>query len=158
MGLGRILEASNKLNDAAEQYQQVIDQRLDTEQERALQIEAMVLKAGCLAQTGRLAEALKQVQAAIDAAPSDQLELQARAHNLKGDLLVQAGKLKDALLAYLYVELMCSRARKERLYALKKIVQVSEQVGRPDLAEQAKKKLEGLSSKKPSAQGEQAES
>jgi len=151
MGLGRILEAANQFEEAAKQYDQVIQRKLGTEQGRALQIEAMIQKAKCLARLNRQAEALKLAKAAIEAAPSDQLELQAKAHNLKGDLLVHAGQLQDALLAYLYVDLMCSRVRTERRYALEQIAQVSEKLGRPDLAQEAKKKLKGLTPKKPTA-------
>ena len=77
------------------------------------------LKAESLVATKKFAEAEADVRAVIKSSPAEDYQSQSAAYNTLGDCLRAAGKPKDALLAYLYTDLLYSKDKEEHPRALR---------------------------------------
>jgi tetratricopeptide (TPR) repeat protein len=103
--------------------------------------EAMLAKAECLAGLKKFDEAEATVRAVIKAAPAEDAEVQALAHNTLGDCLRAAGRRKDALFAYLQTDILYDKDKEQRARALAQIVQLWRELNRPDRADEALERL-----------------
>ena len=141
---GRMLLEQGKFLEAKAMFDQVARADGKTDLERLCREEAVLLLGQCLQKLDQLDEAEKLLNDLIDQTPPEQSELQATAHNVLGGVLRQAGKTDDALLAYLYVDLLCSNQKEARCQALFYIAQLWKASGRPDRARDALEKLQRI--------------
>lgn len=146
---GRMLLEAGNFEEAMAKFEEVAAAPSSTPQAKLGQQDALLLKGECLQKLKRYEEAEGLLRQVIDQTPAEEAQVQARAHNTLGDVLREAGKTKDALLAYLYVELMYSTQREARSKALYYIWQLWKEVGRPDFAAEALQKLKRTNPESP---------
>lgn len=138
---GRVLLLAGQIDQAIAKFNEVAKSDGDSSQEKLHRQEALVGKSDCLVKQKKYDEAEKSLREVIDAASGDESSVQAPAFNLLGDVQRETGKPKDAILSYLYVELLYSGERSEHAKALAYLAQLWDQVGRADRAEDARARL-----------------
>lgn len=141
---GRVLLRAGNYEAAQAKFEEVAAAKATTEPEKLRQQEALLAKGECLLKLKKLDEAEALLRRVIDQAPPDHAEVQALAHNALGDALREAGRPKEALLAYLRVDLLYNTQKQAHARALYHAALLWDQVGRgPDAAE-ARDKLKRL--------------
>ncbi len=121
---GRALLAQNKPTEALQKFEGVISHITDDPAANRQKLFAAIGKAVCLAETGAGDEGLKLVEEIIAQNDSQDTQLFARAYNALGICHLKAKRPKDALLAFLHVDLLFSDqddAHAEALYHLAKL-------------------------------------
>ena len=99
---------------------------------------AQLGKATCLAATGEPDAGIKLVQEVIDKAEPEDADLNARAYVTLGNCYRQKeGATKDALLAFLHVDLLYNRDREAHAEALWNLARLWNELGKPERALQA---------------------
>jgi TolA-binding protein len=136
--LARSLQAQDKHDEAIAKFDAVLASGADDESLRA----ATLGKAVSLADTGRLDDAVRMIEEVIQAADPEQKELQARAYNALGDCYQRGGRTKDALLAYLHVDVLYSTVPEAHAEALAHLAPLWEAVGQDARAREARQTLE----------------
>jgi tetratricopeptide (TPR) repeat protein len=146
-GMVRMAEAlraagGNQVGEALKRYEAIAASAVEgKEAERQKQF-AIVGKVSCQAELGQADAGLTEIQTLIDATPAEDVELLARAYNALGACHRAASRPKDAILAYLHVDLLFSQQAESRAESLHYIVQLWTELGKPDRAEEAKAKLQ----------------
>lgn len=138
---GRSLAAQKKYDEAKARYDEVLGDELNTPSVASLKLLANVGKAGCLTETGQAAEAIKALETIIEKNDPSDAPLFARTYVALGNAYVKADKPKDAIMAFLCVELLYageSEALAESLYNLAKLW---DKVNRADRALSARNTL-----------------
>ncbi|WP_165075431.1 tetratricopeptide repeat protein [Paludisphaera rhizosphaerae] len=105
------------------------------------QVELKMVKAEALIAASKYDEAESLVRQVIAAAAPDDVLIQSKAYNTLGDCLSAAAKPKDALLAYLHVDLLYSKDKEEHPRALRRIEQVFRKLGQLPRAEEYSQRL-----------------
>jgi tetratricopeptide (TPR) repeat protein len=103
---------------------------------------ALLLKAQILAARKSFDEAEQTARKVVDEVPAEDAENNPAAFLVLGRIYEQGGKPMDAVLAYLYVELLYPSAKLHRVEALTALERLWKQLGRPDRAEAARAKLQ----------------
>lgn len=126
---------------ALERYSVVVNSKArGAKAERQRQF-ALAGKAACEAELGKPESAIKTAQEVIRNNDHSDIELFAKAYNALGAGFRKSDNPRDAVLAYLHVDLICYRARDahaESLYYLSKLWPV---VGKPNRASEARSLL-----------------
>jgi tetratricopeptide (TPR) repeat protein len=138
---GRILIVGNQLDAAVAKYDGVAQSAGDSAEEKIRRFEALLGKAECLVKQKKFEEAEKLLGSVIDGASSEESALHAAAFNFRGDVQRETGRPKEAILSYLYVDLICSGDRDEHAKSLCYIALLSDQLGRADRAEDYRSRL-----------------
>jgi len=138
---GQLLLSAADYAGALEHFQRVLAGNAETPGEKAQQQEALLAKATCLSAQGDDDEAETLLRGLIEDTPAEEAAVQATAHCALGDSMRAAGKPKDALLAYLYVDLLLPSEQQEHAKALYYIAQLFNQLGQPDRAGEAQSRL-----------------
>lgn len=142
VALGRALLAEGKTDEALKSFQSALDTQAEGESADRQRLAATLGKARCLAETGGGDEAVKLVEGVIEKADTEEALLCARAYNALGTAHRAAGRAKDALLAFLHVDLLYFTSPKEHIDALENLVELFEQVQQPERADEAAKILQ----------------
>lgn len=108
----------------------------------AVRVLAQIGAARVLAGQKRFDDAEKTLEAAIAATPLDAIATNAAIYVAQGEIRVAAGRPRDAIVSYVRVELLYPSARARRVEALKALVTLWTQTGRPDRAADARRTLE----------------
>ena len=120
----RTLHIQGNFADAAVKYEEVINNPVDSvEAQREKQL-AIVGKAACMAETGEAEAALSVLENIIENNNPQDAELFARTYNALGACYRAKGQSKDALLAYLHVDILFyadSDAHAESLFYLSQL-------------------------------------
>ena len=114
--------------DAQKRYEDILKQKADAPEEKRVKLLAAVGRGRCLADTASVDEGIKVIEQLIDENDSADTELFGRAYNALGDCLQLSNKPKDALMAYLHVDILFygdSETHAESLYHLGKLWQVA---------------------------------
>ena len=141
---GRLLLKAGKFAEAEAKFDEVAAAKASTPAEKLQQQEAMLAKGDCLVKQKKLDEAAQMFRKVIEGAPPDEAELQAATCNALGDVLREAGKPKEALLAYLEVDLLYSTQKAAHAKAMYYTALLWDQVGRADYATESREKLKRL--------------
>lgn len=141
VGQGRLLLDAGDYAAALERFNRVLAESGESSAEKLLQQEALLAKAECLAAQGSYAEAETLLLGIIDNTPAEEASVQAAAHNALGDSMRAAGRPKDALLAYLYVDLLVASEQQEHAKALYYLGELFNQIGEPARAAEAWERL-----------------
>jgi tetratricopeptide (TPR) repeat protein len=104
-------------------------------------LEARLARAEALAAAGKFAEAETAVRELIKETPPEKADVQALAHNTLGDCLRTAGKLKDALFAYLQTDILYDKDKDEDARALFQIAQLWRKLNQSERADEAMARL-----------------
>lgn len=102
---------------------------------------AQIGAARVLAGQKRFDEAEKTLETAIAATPRDAIPTNAAIYVAQGEIRAAAGRPRDAIVSYLRVELLYPSARARRVEALKALVSLWTQTGRPDRAADVRRTL-----------------
>jgi tetratricopeptide (TPR) repeat protein len=140
--IGRSLQAQGKHPEAIQQFDAalaIIDDGPDSQNQR---LAATLGKAVSLAESGGGEEAVGIIEKVIHDADPQQKELHARAYNALGRCYEKAGKTKDALLAYLHVDVLYSNVPEAHAEALAQLVPLWKAIGQEERAREARQLLE----------------
>jgi len=145
--MGRALLAQGKVAEAAAAFDKVLAAPVPSdpavkEMVQNQQTLAKLGKAGTLVATKKPDEAIKIVEGILKTADPEDVMLLARAYNVLGAAQRQAGRPKEALLAYLHVDVLYSNFPDAHAEALANLTELWEQVHKSERANNAKKRLE----------------
>ena len=140
---GRALQKENKHDAAMAKFDEVLaakEQGKGPDRERAA---AMLGKAASLAASGKNPEAIQLVNQVIAKGEAEDVDLHARAYNVLGNCYLATNQKKDALLAFLHVELLYPTASEQHAEALYQLSTLWSQVEKTDRAAKAREELLG---------------
>lgn len=140
--LGRTLAAQGKHDQAIREFDSVLASRADDAAAKEQKLTATLAKAVSLAETNQLDNAVALIEQMIADTDPEQKELQARAYNALGDSYQRGGRDKDALLAYLHVDVLYSSVPAAHAEALFHLATLWNKVGQTERARQARQTLE----------------
>ena len=142
--IGKAQLAQGKAEDALKSFQSVLDDRtpvLDdptkSEAAKRRRLAATLGKARCLAADAKHDEAIAMIDGVIAQADPEQVELLGETYNALGLAHRQAGRTKDAILAFLHVDLLYFGAPAEHITALENLIQLWNEVQKPERADEA---------------------
>lgn len=140
--VGRALVNQKQFDPAAAKFDQVLAADAAGPQADAQKSAARLGKASALSGAGKTDEAVALVNDLIAQADPQDEELYARAYNILGSCYRAAGKKKEALLAFLHVDLLYARFGEQHAQALANLATLWAEVDKSDRAAQAKSLLE----------------
>lgn len=140
--LGRTLAAQGKHDQAIRQFDDVLASREDDAAAKEQKLSATLGKAVSLAEADQLDNAVALIEQMIADTDPEQKELQARAYNALGDSYQRAGRTKDALLAYLHVDVLYSTVPEAHAEALSHLATLWNKVGQAERARAARQTLD----------------
>ncbi len=140
---GRVLEKTGDFAGAQQAYQLGLDATAsdDSPTAKAQNLAATVGKASCMAQTGDAAGGIEMLQKVIAEADPENSELHAVAYTTLGNCYRKSGKDKDALLAFLHVDVLYYVYPQYHAEALYNLTSLWKTAGKPDRSLQAQKLL-----------------
>ncbi|GEM_PF-220435 len=143
---GKVLQAQSllrqkKADQALGQFQQVINQAQGKPELNSLLLSATVGKAEALAAQGKFDQAVPLLEGIVAKASPTDYELRARLYNALGRCHLAANKPREALLAFLHVDLLYHRSAEQHAEALYHLIQLWRKLGRPERADEAHARL-----------------
>jgi tetratricopeptide (TPR) repeat protein len=142
VSVGRTLQAQNKHAEAIQQFDAALALADDGADAQNQKLAATLGKAVSLAETGKVDEAVGNIEKVIRDADPQQKELQARAHVALGKCFEKAGRTKDALWAYLYVDIIYNTVPEVHAEALAHLVPLWKEVGQEERARETRETLQ----------------
>lgn len=137
----RLADAEKLFADALAELDGTAD-AANAPETNAARVLAQIGAARVLAGQKRFDDAEKTLETAIAATPRDAIATNAAIYVAQGEIRVAAGRPRDAIVSYVRVELLYPSARARRVEALKALVPLWTQTGRPDRAADARRTLE----------------
>jgi tetratricopeptide (TPR) repeat protein len=138
-----LVHLKKKDNEAAlAEFDKVIGVNAQSTQAVRLQILSKAGKAVALAQAGKAAEGLELVKSLIGELNPTDVEMAARIYNAQGASYEASGDTEGAIMAYLHTHLMFSLQPDAHAEALKRLVELWPQVGKPERAAEARQELQ----------------
>ncbi len=141
---GRLLLKQNQIPQAQSQFQSVVDANATSDIEKARRFEAMLGLATTLQRQNQADAAAKMLTEVIDQAATDDTKTLAEAFLRKGDTLLASGKKKDALIAYLHVDVLFNQEKDLHAEALYRLASLWNEVGKPERAADSRAQLGSL--------------
>jgi tetratricopeptide (TPR) repeat protein len=138
---GRALVGQKEFDRSLARFDEVLASDAKGKEADALKLDARLGKAAAMAGAGKTDEAVKNVEEIIAQAEPENLELHARAYNVLGNCYKSAGKKKEALLAFLHVDLLYGRFAELHAEALANLATLWAEIDKPDRAAQARSTL-----------------
>jgi tetratricopeptide (TPR) repeat protein len=138
---GRALAAQGKHQEAIGRFDEALTLESDAAGVAEQRLAAMLGKATSQAELGQSVEAIGAVQDVIAAAEPEAVELQARAHNVLGLCHEKAGSSKEALYAFLYVDVLCSSVADAHAEALYHLIPLFQRAGRDEDSRRTREEL-----------------
>jgi tetratricopeptide (TPR) repeat protein len=142
VAIGRTLQAQDKHAAAIEQFDAALalpDEGADAQNQK---LSATLSKAVSQAETGGIEAAVSSIEKVIQDADPEQKELLARAYNALGTCYQKAGKTKDALLAFLHVDVLYNTVPDAHAEALAQLVPLWQAIGHEERAREARELLQ----------------
>jgi tetratricopeptide (TPR) repeat protein len=142
VAVGRTLQAQGKHAEAIQQFDAALATAgggADAEEQK---LEATLAKAVSMAETGGGSQAVGMIEKIIQDANPEQKELHARAYNALGSCYQKAGQTKDALLAYLHVDVLYNTVPEAHAESLANLAPLWQAVGQEEQARQARQLLQ----------------
>lgn len=130
-----------KAEQAAEVFDKIIDFKAEGAAAERQRMFARAGKAGTLVAVKKSAEAIKIVEEVIKKTDPEDAPLLARAYNVLGAAERQAGRNKEALLAFLRVDVLYSAQPNAHAEALANLIDLWEQIHQTERANRAKQIL-----------------
>jgi tetratricopeptide (TPR) repeat protein len=142
VAMGRTLQAQGKHADAIQQFDAALATAGEGADSQHQKLAATLGKAVSLSETGGGAEAVGIIEKIIQDANPEQKELHARAYNALGSCYQKSGQTKDALLAYLHVDVLYNSVPEAHAEALANLGPLWQAVGQQEQARQARQTLQ----------------
>jgi tetratricopeptide (TPR) repeat protein len=139
--VGRALVGQKQFDRANAKFDEVLAIEGSGPEADRQKLAARLGKATALAAAGKTDDAIKFVEEIIAQADAENLELQARAHIVLGNSYKAAGRKKEALYAFLLVDLLYSRFGELHAEALANLATLWADVENADRAKQARNLL-----------------
>ena len=139
--IGRALVGQKQFDRANTRFDEVLAIEGTSKEADRQKLAARLGKASALAGAGKTDEAVRLVEQIIADADAENLELHARAYTVLGNCYTVAGKKKEALLAFLHVDLLYSRFGELHAEALANLAKLWADADKGDRAEQALARL-----------------
>lgn len=140
--LAKALQAQEKHAEAITRFDQALAVQDDSPAAKAQRQAAQLGKAVSLAATGDVERGLADIQSVLDDCDPSEERLLASAYNALGSCYLQAGKKKDALYAFLHVDLIFPGVAEAHAEALFHLATLWGDVGKRGKARAARGKLE----------------
>ncbi len=137
VGQGRALQAQGKFDLAQKAFERGLKIEGDGPKVEALRLEATLGQAVCLAQAGDAERGIKLIEEVLTKAPADDTLLHAKAYNRLGDCYRLAKSPREAVLAYLHVDLVYFQNADAHAEALANLSKLWGELNRPDRASAA---------------------
>ncbi len=141
VAIGRALLAQGKTDEARAAFDRVLAVEAEGEPAATERLLANLGKAAVLAAVRKNDEAIAAVKNLLERADPDNQQVQARAYNVLGTAYRQAGRLQEALLAFLQVDLLYADVSDAHAEALSNLADLWDQVHKPERAERARRIL-----------------
>jgi tetratricopeptide (TPR) repeat protein len=142
VAVGRTLQAQGKHAEAIQQFDAALATAGEGAEAGEQKLAATLGKAVSMAETGGGSEAVGMIEKIIQDANPEQKELHARAYNALGSCYEKAGQTKDALLAYLHVDVLYNTVPEAHAEALANLAPLWQAVGQEEQARQARQILQ----------------
>ncbi len=152
MAIGRALLAQEKYAQALKTFDTVLKNNSQDALSQAQREAAKLEKAAVLAAMKQNDEALKLIEPILLQTDAEDAATLARAYNILGTALRQAGKDQEALLAFLHVDLLYSSIAEAHAEALYNLSELWEKFRKPERAVRCRKILEQQYNNSPWAQ------
>lgn len=139
--IGKIFLAQNKIENAQKAYSAILkmdDKSAAADRQRLL---AKMGLAKCKALSGNYKEAVKDVETILQNAPPEDYAINALGYNTLGLAYMAGGQDKDALVAFLQVDLLYSRDIQSHIEALKNLRKLWQKMEMPLRAQECTAKL-----------------
>lgn len=140
----RVLLAQGKATEALAGYNAVLASVGTDAKMKPIRNAAVLGKAACLKETKKYNESLKVLENVVASAALGESEVLAEAYLLRGDNQLALGNTKDALMAYLHVDVLFAKETKFHPHALSQLARLWKAVGHPTRAAKAQRDLETL--------------
>lgn len=124
VAIGRLKLAQGQYDDAIKQFNVVLGLQVEGKTADRMRLKAQLGRAVCGAAKGQVDPALVEINKIIGTASAEDMEIQAQAYNARGNALLKAGKTKEALLAFLHVDVLYAgnpEAHAEALFNLARL-------------------------------------
>lgn len=141
IALARVSLLDNKIPEAQKEFEEVEASSGTTPGEESRKLEAKLGKAYCLQLQSKFDEAIKLLDEVIAKAAPEDSRVQSEAYIRQGDCYQAAGKSKDALIAYLHVDVLFSTEKSFHPEALYNLSRLWTAIQQPDRANEAADKL-----------------
>jgi tetratricopeptide (TPR) repeat protein len=142
VAIGRSLQAQNKHAEAIQQFDLALALADDSPDSQTQKLTATLGKAVSLAETGKAEEAIGMIEKIIQDADPQQRELHARAYDALGTCYEKAGKTKDALFAFLHVDVLYGTVPDAHAEALYHLIPLWKAIGKDDRSREARETLQ----------------
>ena len=139
--LGQVLLAGNDAAAALSAFQQVIEQSAGDPASSTAQFDGLLGRAACQQKQGQTDEAIATLDGVIGKASESESQTLAQAWVLKGDCFRAKNMPKDALMAYLHVDVLYPSEPAAHAEALYHLVSLWAPAGHQDRADEANAKL-----------------
>jgi tetratricopeptide (TPR) repeat protein len=141
VAIGRARLAQAKPAEAQRAFDGVLAIEAPDEVAKPYRLSAMLGKAQCLAEQGDDHQAVEAVEAVLAQADPEQIDLYARAYNTLGSALRKTGRTKDALMAFLHVDLLYFTVPEAHAEALANLAELWDELHEPQRADRARQML-----------------
>jgi len=138
VAVGRARLAQNKIAEAKAAFESVVSSAAAGELAESQRAAARLGLAQCQVATGDADTAISTIQTILAQADAENLSLQARGNNTLGTALRKAGRNKEALLAFLRVDLLYFQDPSAHAEALSNLAQLWETMHHPERAAEAR--------------------
>jgi tetratricopeptide (TPR) repeat protein len=142
VAIGRALQAQGKHAEAIQQFDSALalpDEGPDAQPQK---LAATLGKATSLAETGKADDAASMIEKIIQDADPQQKDLHARAYNALGTCYEKGNKTKDALFAFLHVDVLYSTVPDAHAEALYHLASLWKTIGQDDRSREARETLQ----------------
>jgi tetratricopeptide (TPR) repeat protein len=141
VAVGRALLAQGKTREALAAFDKVLATQSEGNSAQTQRMAASLGKAGALVALKKPDEAIKVVEGFLEKADPEDKPLMARAYDILGTAQRQAGRTKEALLAFLHVDVLYAAVPDAHAEALANLADLWEQVHKTERANRARKTL-----------------
>lgn len=142
VAVGRAQLAEKKLAEAEKSFDEVLAIDAEGDLAAAQKLAATLGKARCMAEKGQAPQAKKMVLDVIAKADPEDNELHSRAYNTLGTIERKAGNTKEAILAFLHVDVLYFSQAEQHAEALANLEALWTQINKQDRANQARRILD----------------
>jgi tetratricopeptide (TPR) repeat protein len=138
----RVSLAHDDVAAALAALERVISVKASTPAELSRRYEALLAKASCLEKQGKFTEAASVLRNILDEAAEEDIKTLAEASVRLGDCFQAGGRLKEAIIAYLRVDILFPKDKAHHAEALYQLSQLFAKDGKPDKAADAATRLQ----------------
>lgn len=142
VAVGRARLAQGKTAEALKSFESVLEMGATGPLAQAQRLAAMIGKARCLIAGEKHDQAVQLARQAIASSDPERVELNARAYNTLGTALRKLGRTKEAVLAFLHVDVLYFSVPETHAEALANLAQLWQQIHKPEQADRARRMLE----------------